>query len=132
MLRTLPSFSAAVSRQIGVRHFAVGTVKWFNNAKGFGFIQGDDNADVFVHQSNIKSNTFRMLEEGERVRGWAGGGLCTHARTGVCGGSCAPGAWCGWAPPVLFPAPRQPPTPAPSHPPLAPQPRPPWKLTGSV
>jgi cold shock CspA family protein len=71
MLRHL--LAAPALARIGTRSFAVGTVKWFNNTKGFGFLQGDDGVDVFVHQSNIKSNTFRMLEEGERVRAEQGG-----------------------------------------------------------
>lgn len=51
-----------------VRYLSTGTVKWFNSTKGFGFIEGEDKVDVFVHQSNIKSSTFRFLEEGEKVR----------------------------------------------------------------
>ncbi len=46
----------------------VGTVKWFNNAKGFGFIRQEDGPDVFVHYSQIVGEGFRTLEEGEQVR----------------------------------------------------------------
>ena len=44
-----------------------GTVKWFNNSKGYGFIQRDDGGDVFVHYSEILSVGFRSLDEGQRV-----------------------------------------------------------------
>ena len=45
----------------------LGTVKWFNNAKGYGFIQPQEGPDVFVHFSAIQSDGYRSLEEGEQV-----------------------------------------------------------------
>ena len=44
-----------------------GVVKWFNDAKGFGFIQQDNGPEVFVHFSEIEKTGFRLLEEGQRV-----------------------------------------------------------------
>jgi len=44
-----------------------GTVKWFNNSKGFGFIQRDQGEDVFVHFRAIVGEGYRSLEEGQRV-----------------------------------------------------------------
>ncbi len=46
---------------------ASGTVKWFNDAKGFGFIRSDDGVDVFVHHTSIEADGHRTLREGERV-----------------------------------------------------------------
>ena len=46
---------------------ATGTVKWFNDSKGFGFIQREDGPDVFVHFSAIAGNGFRSLQEGQSV-----------------------------------------------------------------
>ena len=46
---------------------AKGTVKWFNESKGFGFITAEDNTDVFVHYSSIQSNGYKSLAEGDEV-----------------------------------------------------------------
>jgi CspA family cold shock protein len=46
---------------------ANGTVKWFNESKGFGFITSEDGSDVFVHYSSIQGNGFKSLAEGDAV-----------------------------------------------------------------
>jgi cold shock protein len=46
---------------------ANGVVKWFNDAKGFGFIEQDNGTDVFVHFSSIQSDGFKSLVEGDAV-----------------------------------------------------------------
>jgi CspA family cold shock protein len=44
-----------------------GTVKWFNESKGYGFISTEDGSDVFVHYSSIEGNGYKALAEGESV-----------------------------------------------------------------
>jgi cold shock protein len=46
---------------------AIGTVKWFNSEKGYGFISREDGPDVFVHFSNIQMQGYKTLEEGQKV-----------------------------------------------------------------
>jgi CspA family cold shock protein len=51
-----------------LHHMEQGTVKWFNDAKGYGFISRQNGEDVFVHYSTIQSNGFRSLQEGQAVQ----------------------------------------------------------------
>lgn len=46
---------------------AEGRVKWFNDSKGYGFIESDTGKDVFVHYSSVEGTGFKSLTEGERV-----------------------------------------------------------------
>jgi CspA family cold shock protein len=50
-----------------VKGMATGTVKWFNDSKGFGFITGEDGTDVFVHHGSIQGTGFKSLSEGDKV-----------------------------------------------------------------
>jgi len=58
-----------VSQAIQVKHMSTttGTVKWFNETKGFGFIEREDGPDVFVHFSSIKGDGFKTLADGQKV-----------------------------------------------------------------
>ncbi len=47
---------------------AEGTVKWFSDHKGYGFIEQEDGQDVFVHHTGINSSGFKTLNEGQKVR----------------------------------------------------------------
>jgi len=51
-----------------------GTVKWFNDSKGFGFIEREGGADVFVHYSSVRGEGFKSLQEGQKVEFTVGQG----------------------------------------------------------
>lgn len=61
--------SAEVQRDVVLdASVEIGTVKWFNNAKGWGFISRQDGSDVFVHYSQIRGDGYRTLRQGQEVR----------------------------------------------------------------
>jgi CspA family cold shock protein len=55
------------SQERRMKAMSEGKVKWFNERKGFGFIESDEGQDVFVHFSAIQDNGFKTLQEGQRV-----------------------------------------------------------------
>src|SRR5207247_10127560 len=77
-----------------------GTVKWFNAAKGYGFIQRENGEDVFVHFSAIQSEGYRSLDEGSRVefevtrgpKGLQAANVTIGARTRIVSGHGQPAA----------------------------------------
>ncbi|MCP4541447.1 MAG: cold-shock protein [Chloroflexi bacterium] len=56
-----------ISKEYKVEQTEQGTIKWFNDAKGYGFISRDQGDDVFVHYSVIQADGFRSLRDGQRV-----------------------------------------------------------------
>jgi CspA family cold shock protein len=60
-----------------------GTVKWFSESKGYGFIARDQGGDIFVHYSGIEGSGYRILEEGQRVEFTVGEGLKGPAAVNV-------------------------------------------------
>jgi cold shock protein len=61
-------FSAISTQRNQALTMETGTVKWFNDAKGYGFISRQSGEDVFVHFSAIQSGGFRSLQEGQQVQ----------------------------------------------------------------
>jgi cold shock protein len=68
-LQKNPSKVSALYHNKGtLQHMETGTVKWFNDAKGYGFISRQNGEDVFVHFSAIQASGFRSLQEGQQVQ----------------------------------------------------------------
>ena len=68
MLRSRPQLAGMVRREVqGGKRLTQGTVKWFSNEKGYGFIARPDGDDVFVHFSAIVGDGYRTLTEGQEV-----------------------------------------------------------------
>jgi CspA family cold shock protein len=65
---TFQSFSATSQKKEQSNTMETGTVKWFNDAKGYGFISRQNGEDVFVHFSAIQAGGFRSLQEGQQVQ----------------------------------------------------------------
>src|SRR5208283_4643373 len=68
LLATLPHCVRTVIQYQRSNTMETGTVKWFNDAKGFGFLSRENGEDVFVHHTAIQSNGFRSLQEGQKVQ----------------------------------------------------------------
>jgi CspA family cold shock protein len=64
--RAFPGNSARIKEGANVERLK-GTVKWFNNAKGYGFLGRDDGPDVFIHYSSITTEGYKSLQEGDKV-----------------------------------------------------------------
>jgi len=62
------NFSATFNQKEQATFMETGTVKWFNDAKGYGFISRQNGEDVFVHFSAIQASGFRSLQEGQQVQ----------------------------------------------------------------
>ena len=60
--------SVQINKEMSNNNVEQGTVKWFNDAKGYGFITRQSGEDVFVHFSAIQANGFRTLQEGQAVQ----------------------------------------------------------------
>ena len=58
---------APLAIQVNIMSKTKGTVKWFNETKGFGFIEREDGRDVFVHFSSIQGDGFKTLADGQKV-----------------------------------------------------------------
>ena len=58
---------APLAIQVNIMSKTKGTVKWFNETKGFGFIEREDGPDVFVHFSSIQGEGFKTLADGQKV-----------------------------------------------------------------
>ena len=63
----LPPVAEEPAKEGGHVERLKGTVKWFNNAKGYGFLGRDDGPDVFIHYSAITSEGYKSLQEGDKV-----------------------------------------------------------------